>query len=237
VPRIAVVLPARNEADRIVGCLDSLEPYRRAGDAIVVVDAGSSDATAALAARPGITVLRSAGPRGLAVAAGYEAVAAGADLVLLAHADMRFRPESRERLLAALRARPAAVGAVLGHCIGDRRRRFRLVESGNRLRAGLLQLPYGDQAMVVRTSAVRAAGGFPRQALLEDLELALRLRRLGQWLLLDCPVEIDARHWRGGVIRATLRNWTIVARYIAVDRRNVCATQRPAGASPRAAGL
>jgi glycosyltransferase involved in cell wall biosynthesis len=218
-PRIAVVIPARNEAAVIGRCLRSLEPFRAAGDRIVVVDAGSTDATAARAAEHGAIVVRGPRERGLAIAAGYAAECDRARVLLIAHADMRFAPESRRRLLDGLAADAAAVGGALGHVIDDARRRFRLLERGNRFRAAVLQLPYGDQAMFVRTAAVRAAGGFPRLAALEDLELALRLRRIGRWLMIDCPVTIDARHWRRGVVRTTVQNWLVALRHVATRRR------------------
>ncbi len=212
--RVAVVLPARNEAGNIVACLESLRSFRAAGDEVLVVDAGSADATGRLAAGAGARVLcEPRRQRGYAVAAGYAAVAGRADVVLIGHADMRLPPAARGRIIEACRHHPAAVGGALGHRIDDPRLCFRLIERGNRWRARRRQLPYGDQAMFVRTKAVAQAGGFPEQPRFEDLELALRLRGRGRWLYLDCPVRIGTRHWRRGIIRTTLRNWAWALRY------------------------
>lgn len=212
---IGVVLPARDEARWIGACLDSLSGFLEAGDRVVVVDACSTDATADIARRAGAEVLVAPGPeRGLALGQGYGEVAPGVEIVLLAHADMRLPPSARASILAAAAARPEAVGGALGHRIDDPRRRFRLMERGNAFRARRWQLPYGDQAQFVRTGAVEAAGGFPRIAWMEDLELALRLRRLGPWLYLDDPVRIPSRHWEAhGVVATTLANWTRAVLY------------------------
>ncbi len=203
-----MVIPAWNEAGNIAQCLASLTTFRDCGDQIVVIDAASTDATATLAQRAGACVIRlGERPRGYAVAAGYEAVCDAVDVVLIAHADMRFHQDARAAIVATLAAKPHAVGGVLGHVIDDPRFKFRLIERGNRFRANQWQLPYGDQAMFVRTDVVARAGGFPNQPCMEDLELALRCRRYGRWLFVDCPVTTDHRHWRRGVVRTTLGNW------------------------------
>ncbi len=212
--RLGIVIPAHNEAGRLSLCLGSLGPFRDAGDRLVVVDAASADGTGEIARAWGVPVLRRDSPeRGFAVAAGYGEVAGGSDIVLVVHADMIVPARARAAILEALATRPRAVGGALGHVIEDPRWRFRLVEWGNRFRARWGQLPYGDQAQFVRTRSVEAVGGFPRMAWLEDLELALRLRRLGPWLYLDCPVSIPARHWAAGVLRTTVRNWGVALEY------------------------
>ncbi len=203
-----MVIPAWNEAGNIAECLASLTTFRNCGDPIVVIDAASTDATANLAHQAGAHVIRrSERHRGYAVATGYEAVRDAVEVVLIAHADMRFHREARAAIVQTLAANPHAVGGVLGHVIDDPRFKFRLIERGNRFRANHWQLPYGDQAMFVRTEVVTQAGGFPNQPSMEDLELALRCRRHGRWLFVDCPVTTDHRHWRRGVVRTTLGNW------------------------------
>ena len=211
---VAIVMPAHNEATRISACLDSLSSFRNAGDRLIVVDAASTDATASIASGLGVEVITSPSPRrAAAVRMGYEAVAQDVEAVLIAHADMRFPADARRRVQRFLMASPHAPGAFLGHTIDDRRWRFRIIETGNNLRAGYLGMPYGDQAMVIRTAAVRSSGGFPPVEALEDLELALRLRERGRWMDLRCRVTIDARHWDRGVVRTTLRNWQTVLKH------------------------
>ena len=68
---------------------------------------------------------------------------------------------------------------AFGHTIADPRNRFRLLEAGNAWRATFWQIPFGDQAMFVRTAALKRIGGFPIQEKYEDLELALRLKAKG----------------------------------------------------------
>ena len=215
--KLAVVVPARDEHDRLPACLDSLAPFRAAGDPIVVVDNGSRDATGAIARERGFeTIVEPQAGRGRAVAAGYRAVRERASFVLVIHADMIVAAGTREALAAAIAASPESVAGALGHRIADRRPVFRAVEAGNRLRARRFGVPYGDQAQFFQVAAIDSSGGFPDLDQHEDLELMLRLRRFGKVVYVDHPVTIPARHWDGGVVRATLRNWWTVARHFCI---------------------
>jgi glycosyltransferase involved in cell wall biosynthesis len=74
-PDLAVVIPARNEADRIAATVAAASKLAGA-DIVVVVDDGSTDSTAELAASAGAQVIRHARNRGKAAAleTGAEAV-------------------------------------------------------------------------------------------------------------------------------------------------------------------
>jgi dolichyl-phosphate beta-glucosyltransferase len=126
---LAIVLPAYNEADRIGPALEELFGYLGQASAtglparvaVLVVDDGSIDGTAALvAARPEATAsdgdrvsLRvmtvAHGGKGAAVRAGM--LAADADLVVFADADMATPPDQLPPLVAALRDHDIALGS------------------------------------------------------------------------------------------------------------------------------
>jgi dolichyl-phosphate beta-glucosyltransferase len=137
-PSLALVLPAYNEADRIGPALDELLGYlgRRttlaadgASDAaalrgridVLVVDDGSTDGTAALvASRPEAAATEGAdttlrvmtvphGGKGAAVRAGM--LAADADLIVFADADMATPPDQLPLLVAALADHDVALGS------------------------------------------------------------------------------------------------------------------------------
>ena len=82
---VAVVIPARNEADRIAATVTAAAGLAGVG-LVVVVDDGSQDRTGALARRAGAVVLRHARNRGKAAA-----MQTGADAVSLV--DQRERRE------------------------------------------------------------------------------------------------------------------------------------------------
>lgn len=211
---LAVVIPVRDEAAGLPACLESV---RRAGAVaeVVVADGGSRDATRELAAELGATVVQSPPGRGMQVVAGV--AACRADAVLVLHADCRLAKGAADRALAALAAAPDAAGGAFAM-------RFAgagpgLVSGLNTLRARLTGISFGDQAQFFRREALDRAGGFPAMALMEDVELCLRLRAEGRMLLLPPGVEASDRRWRGqGYLRAFTSVVLLFGRYL-LERR------------------
>ena len=98
--RLTVVIPVHNHADLLTGCLDSIVPQADALDAeVLVVDDGSTDDTAAVAAERGARVLRRPEPGGPYTARNEGWRASDASLVAFTDARCRARPG----WLAALR--------------------------------------------------------------------------------------------------------------------------------------
>lgn len=227
--RLGVVIPAHNEAHNIEACIKSCEQFTIAGDELIVINAASTDKTLKIAQQTGVKILHhTQHHRGFAVAVGVNAILKLVDVILIAHADMQLAAGSRNAIIKALTENPHAIGGVLGHIIDEPNIKYRIIELGNRFRAKQGQLPYGDQAMFIRTKTIHEIGGFPNMPYMEDLELALRCRSLGNWLYLDKPVRIDARHWRRGVIHTTLRNWKLAVGYRIKRKDRTLDSQAPA---------
>jgi glycosyltransferase involved in cell wall biosynthesis len=114
--RIAVVVPARNEARFIEETVSTVPAFV---DAIVVVDDGSRDGTGALVATlPRVTVLRHPESRGVgaAIVAGYRHArrVLGADVIAVMAGDGQMHPGDLERLVV-----PCALGEA-DYAKGDR---------------------------------------------------------------------------------------------------------------------
>ncbi len=141
---------------------------------MIVVDGGSSDRTADLA-RPLADKVLSA-PRGRASQMNAGAAAAAGDVLLFLHADTRL-PEGADRLIldGLARARRSwgrfdvrfAEGGLL-----------RLVAIMMNTRSRLTGIATGDQAVFVTRAAFERAGRFPPIALMEDVALSARLKRI-----------------------------------------------------------
>lgn len=182
-PPVAVVIPALNEEAAIGKVLRALPGWI---DEVVVVDNGSSDRTAAVAAEAGARVVRE--PRrgyGRACQAGIAALAA-AEVVVFLDGDFSDRPEELERLIAPILAGSADLvlgSRVLGRCEPGAllpHQRF-----GNALACGL----------IARLWRVRFTDLGPFRAIRRDVLRALALRDGGYgW-----TVEMQVRAAQQGI--------------------------------------
>jgi chlorobactene glucosyltransferase len=123
VPRVSVIVPARNEAHNIERCVRSLCATAYTNVEFIVADDHSSDGTGALAwrafgddARARVTVPPPlpAGWFGKQWACAHAASLATGELILFTDADTTHAPDLLPRMVAALRAREADLLSVSG---------------------------------------------------------------------------------------------------------------------------
>lgn len=192
-PRLSVVIPAFNEADRIAGSLRAITDYLARQDyssEVVVVDDGSRDATPRIVAelareRPAIRLLSIAhAGKGGAVRAGM--LAARGELLYMCDTDLSTPIEEIERFLAACRDCDVAIGsreATGSIRIDEPWRRHALGRVFNRI-VKVLVLPRIEDSQcgfkLFRAAPAREL--FARQTLDGfgfDVELLFLARRLG----------------------------------------------------------
>jgi rSAM/selenodomain-associated transferase 2 len=203
--KISVIIPTLDEADRIA---DLIARTREAGDCeIILVDGGSTDDTLTHATAADICITT---PRGRAGQQNAGAAAASGDVFLFLHADCSLEANAFEAIQQAL-ANPKCVGGCFQQTIDAPGLRYRLLEWGNGLRVRLCKWAYGDQGIFVRREVFESLGGFPDLKLMEDLYFMKRLKRSGRVRLLDARLHVSPRRWQqAGIIRQTLRNWTLI---------------------------
>ena len=205
--QLTVVIPALDEAEQITGAVASARGA--AGCEIIVVDGGSRDGTPERAAAAGARVV--AAPRGRARQLAAGARLAKGDTILFLHADTRL-PEGWDGALRAALADPRVVGGAFQLRFEPRSPMLRFIELGARLRVALLRMPYGDQALFARRSALESLGGVPQVEILEDLDLVQALKRRGRIVCLPLAATTSARRYlAAGPLRTMLRNWAAVA--------------------------
>lgn len=198
-----MIIPVLDEAGCIDRCLAAL--VRQPGiDEIIVVDGGSTDDTRERAGlHPGVRVLES--DRGRARQMNTGAAAASGDTLLFLHADA-ILPEAAATEIATALDRPGvAAGAFPTWHVAERwgPGRAWLLHLAD-LRSRVSSLPYGDQGLFVRADTFRRAGGFPGLALMEDLALARRLRRLGRIHIGRRPVRVSGRRFEAAPLYQTI---------------------------------
>ncbi len=181
-------------ARAVVAAAGELDGIAGIGE-VIVVDGGSTDRTAEIAAaRPGVRLLRAERGRAVQMNAGAE-VARG-DVLLFLHADVSL-PRDAARWIEDALAEPSTVaGAFRTWTVADGApsRLGPLLHLAD-VRSRYSSLPYGDQALFVRAEAFRRAGGFPRQPLMEDLEVSRRLQRIGRIRTVPARVRVSGRRF------------------------------------------
>ena len=183
-PRVSIIIPTLNEAERIA---ELVEQTRGIGDCEVIVVDGESDDETAEKALAADQVQTSA--RGRAIQQNAGAEAASGDVFLFLHADCRLNTGALDAVVDALRD-PSVVGGCFRQHIDAPGVRYRLLEWGNALRVKLWKWAYGDQGIFVRREIFEQLGGFPDQALMEDLFLMKRLKKQGRIVQLDVPLRV-----------------------------------------------
>jgi len=205
--RLSIVVPALNEAVNLTGLLPELA-RGCPGAEIVVVDGGSRDETAAVAARQaGVRLVT--GARGRARQMNAGARAAAGDVLLFLHADTRLPAGAAAALERAL-AEPGVVAGRFDVRFDNPRPVFRMVAWFMNARSRASSICTGDQAIFVRRSDFDAVGGFPDIPLMEDIELTRRLKRRGRLAALRLRVVTSARKWeREGPLRTIGLMWAL----------------------------
>jgi rSAM/selenodomain-associated transferase 2 len=207
--RLSIVIPVLNEAAAIEAMLLRLARLRSAGAQLIVVDGGSADDTAALAAGHADLVLQSARGRALQMHAG--ALATSGDALLFLHADTMLPPDAGKLIATALRSHAWGrfdVALDGAHPV------YRLIAASMNLRSRLTSIATGDQAIFMRREFYAAAGGFPPLALMEDIAFCKRARRLARPACLRARVLTSARRWeRHGVWRTLFLMWRLRLAY------------------------
>ena len=104
-PTVSVVIPVKNDGDRLVKCLDLLNAQSRPANEIIVVDNGSTDDSAQVARDAGATVISCLEPGIPAASArGYDAAAG--DIIFRLDADCEPAESWIENILARFEAQP-----------------------------------------------------------------------------------------------------------------------------------
>ncbi|MEB3184786.1 MAG: glycosyltransferase [Cyanobacteriota bacterium] len=162
---LSLSMIVRNEAERLATCLESVRGF---ADELVVLDTGSSDATAAIAERCGAVVHHLPWPGDFAPARNEALRHVHGDWVLVLDADEQLLPEAREPL-RQLMAEPEL-----------------LLVNLLRLEQGALQSPYSNVSRLFRRHpAIQWSGAY--HAMVDDSVAAL-LQAEPRWRIADCPV-------------------------------------------------
>lgn len=206
VPRLSIVMPVLNEAAGLRATLQPLQALRARGHELIVVDGGSQDDSAALAAALADQVVHSARGRARQMNAG--AAQARHDTLLFLHADTAL-PAAADAAIAGALQRGARWGRFDVRIHG-RSAWLPVVAWFMNRRSRLTGIATGDQALFVHRALFQQLGGFADQPLMEDVELSRRLRASAPPACLRERVVTSGRRWdERGAWRTIVLMWRL----------------------------
>jgi rSAM/selenodomain-associated transferase 2 len=188
----SVLIPTLNESENISGALDSIRKQKGVLETIVV-DGGSTDGTVESAGNLGAQVVVSEPGRGFQISAGSDRCRG--DMIFILHADCQLVPGTFERIKEELKRNPHCIGGALGMCYVKKSFKNRFLTFLNNLRSRWTGISFGDQGQFFRREALSLMEGFPKQMLMEDVELSLRLKDNGAVCHIPNGIMVSNRRW------------------------------------------
>ncbi len=215
-PRLSIIIPTLNEAADIGARLKALSLLKRDGAQLIVIDGGSSDETVACAA-PWVDLVFDA-PRGRAVQMNAGAQHASAPALLFLHADTVLPDEAISVIEQALQH---AAWGRFDITLAGTHPMLRVIAAMMNWRSRMTGIATGDQAIFVRRTVFDQLQGFALIALMEDIELCRRLKKISAPACLQQRVISSGRRWqRHGVWRTIWLMWRLrLAYFFGADPR------------------
>ena len=215
-PLLSVIIPAHQAARSLPATLAALEAsdLPRALWELLVADDASTDATEIVAAQHADTVVRLAGnPHGPAYARNRASEFSRGDVLVFVDADVCVHPDALRRIAAEFAARPE-LGAVFGS-YDDHPAAPDLISQYRNLLQHYIHHESAGEAETfwaglgaVRADVFAEACKFDEwhysQPSIEDIELGLRIRRLGHRIVLR--PEIQGTHLKRWTLADVLRS-------------------------------
>jgi glycosyltransferase involved in cell wall biosynthesis len=204
---LSIIIPTLNEERHIDALLSDVAAQTRAPDEVIVVDAGSQDATVEVVARfPFAKVLEGRPP--VACGRNLGGRSAGGDVLIFLDADARPPKTFLERFLAEFERRRLDVACPL-YLPYRSTRAIEAFHVGFNLitRASQGVLPSGGGTCIaVRGGVFRQSSGFDPSLKFDDIELIRRLSRGRRFGIVEERLYLSDRRYReGGVARTMLQ--------------------------------
>lgn len=186
----SIIVPMLNEIELLPDLMAHLQCWQRRGCEVLLVDGGSDDRSAEVAAAIGFKVIRST--RGRAVQMNVGARESNGLVLVFLHADTRLPENSLEMISKALQG--FRWGRFDVHISGESLM-LRFVACLMNIRSRLTGIATGDQAIFMERTLFDDVRGFPEQPLMEDVELSRRLLHIERPACLRAKVTTSGRRW------------------------------------------
>lgn len=207
---ISIIIPTLNEEGVLHNTLSTLQSMQHKGVEIIVVDGGSVDATFSIARQFNVRLVQADAGRANQLNAGAQV--ANGKLLLFLHADTLL-PDSAHDLLLEQVENSRYWGRFAVKLDGPALI-FRVIETLMNTRSSLTSVVTGDHAMSVSKMLFEQVGGFPCIALMEDIAISKKLKKISVPVCLKGVVVTSSRRWlEGGVLKTVLLMWRLRLAY------------------------
>jgi rSAM/selenodomain-associated transferase 2 len=204
--KITVVVPVLNEEKILCYTLGNLK--LTPNEELIVSDGGSTDSSVSIAREFTEKVFVSTEGKGRGYAMNIGALHAKGKILFFLHADCIL-----DIIRRTLR-RDGVIAGAFDISIATSGLRYRIIEKGANIRSRITSIPYGDQGIFMKKEDFERIGGFADIALMEDIEISKRLKRLGKIVFIRPPIITSPRRWlKEGAFYTTIRDWTIALLY------------------------
>ncbi|MCT8977640.1 TIGR04283 family arsenosugar biosynthesis glycosyltransferase [Clostridium sp. CX1] len=197
---VSIIIPVLNEEKNIVNFLQSLDKLQGHKE-LIVVDGYSEDNTAVLASQFAKVVLSK---RGRAFQMNEGAKVAKGNILWFLHSDSIVKDISILAIEETI-GNGAIAGGFPIYFYDYKTLFMKYIWKTSNLRAGIFNIFYGDQGIFVRKDIFMKVGGYPEIEIMEDIELSLKLKKLGKLTMTRYPIGTSGRRFKkGGPLRTHL---------------------------------
>lgn len=188
---VSIIIPVLNEEKTIENLLKTIERLKGSKE-IIIVDGGSIDNTLFIAEKYG-KVLKSKKGRANQMNAG--AKAAKGDILWFVHSDSIVNKNSIHVIEKTIKL--GYIGGGFNLYFYDLSSRFMdYIRKTSNLRAEKLKVFYGDQGIFIKKEVFQRIEGYSNLEIMEDLELSIRLKKIGNMKLVPYNIGTSARRFK-----------------------------------------
>ncbi|MGP4788712.1 TIGR04283 family arsenosugar biosynthesis glycosyltransferase [Psychrobacter sp. 1Y11] len=221
IANVTIIIPILNEADNLPYLFASIYSLNPAPQQVILVDGGSNDYSIVIA-QDIIKALKADNKSSIDLAINWQvieseagravqmntgAALATSDILLFLHADTKLPTQAIYEVMTAIKNSEWGRFDVK---LNSRQPMLWLVSQMMNWRSRFTSIATGDQAIFIKRTLFEQVGGYPKQGLMEDVELCKQLKAIAKPACLKTKVITSARRWQQhGTWRTIILMWQL----------------------------